>query len=545
MPWSNAKDIPPAIKAVTKGNLAWANEIARIADGLKKAGAAVDNVWAVAIAKWRKMKNKTGPAKKEFIALLNGLKEESYDEIASDIRNAWNTQHPSPESSTKPDSEGYGFVVDVYPSKVIVCNKGKHFEYSYTADFDGNVTFGDPVNVEKAYVPAMSPDAEIGFPEIGFRGIKAFENTTGKYLILWTSNAFEDREKEIFATKAWEDYVDRRDRSNIEDRVWFWHLKGTDFATVVWQDVAGKFLLEVAKVDDTPYGNKMYDAITHPERFPSLLPQGWGTSHGYVYRMGDKQGGVYNWVEKFETTVLPFHRSCNLYGGVKGTQEVLMSVRQKKEKVAGLASIIGAETANQMLSDAEAETERLKRKGIGSKATAADDEEEEVVEVEEETADADVEAAEEEEEEVAVDERAAKDDESTYELELDDAVVAEIAQRVAGSKEFAAALAKVIGKAVTTAVATAKKELTDQLTAAAKEAAEDTLEEHKEKVVKDVLKGSVRLRPYTASKDNGNVVDVEDDDTEDDSKEDKGSGIRKLPGGDIVHNVVQTFLSGR
>jgi hypothetical protein len=42
-------------------------------------------------------------------------------------------------------------------------------------------------------------------------GIKAFEQDGERYLVLWTSNAFTDRENETFKTDAWKEYVARRD----------------------------------------------------------------------------------------------------------------------------------------------------------------------------------------------------------------------------------------------------------------------------------------------------------------------------------------------
>jgi hypothetical protein len=465
------------------------------------------------------------------LAFALGYKDESFDDMSSAIRNAWNAQHPSSDAK-QPESSDSGYVQDVYPSRVIVRKDGKDYEYMYTEDIDGNVTFGDPVEVEKTYMP-MSANSEIGFG-----GIKAYEDSAGgKYIVLWTSNAFEDKEKEIFSTKAWEKYIDRRDESGVQDRVWFWHLKGTDFATIVWQDVVGRFLLEVAKVDDTKYGNKMFEAICHPERFPDLLPQGWGTSHGYMYRIGDKQGGVYDFVEKFETTVLPAHRSCNVYGGVKTAKEVLMATKNKKEKADGLASLIGDEDAQAILRDAEAETDRLERKGVKHKEAPVEAEEEVETEAEEEV---------ETEAEEEVEASAPKDDSAVYELELDDTVVAEIATKVAASKEFEASIVRVVKAALAKSVKELKSSILAEAVAAAKEATEDSVDDHKERIVKQVLSGKVKLRPYVASKAKESVVDEEDVDLGDGEKDDDGkdSQIRQLPGGDIVHNVVTSFMSG-
>lgn len=465
-----------------------------------------------------------------------GYKDESYDEMITAVRNAWNEQHPSSDMKAPETSSGY--IQEVYPSRVVICKDGKYYEYPYTTDADGNITFGDPTEVEKTYMPMFAGS------EMGIGGMKAYEDSVGgKYIVLWTSNAFEDKEKEIFSTKAWEEYVDRRDENGVQDRVWFWHLKGTDFATIVWQDVVGRFLLEVAKIDDTAYGNKMFKAICHPERFPGLLPQGWGTSHGYMYRIGDKQGGVYDFVEKFETTVLPAHRSCNVYGGVKTAKEVLMATKNRREKADGLAALIGSEDAEAILHEAESETTRLEQKGIKHKeapvAKADAETEEEEVEVE-----AEVEVETDTETETGAD--ASKEDSAVYELELDDTVVAEIASKVAGSKEFKASIVKVVKAALAESVKELKKSILTEAVAAAKEATEDSVDDHKERVVKQVLSGKVKLRPYVASKAKESVVDDDDVELGEEDKDDDGktSQVRQLPGGEIVHNVVTSFMSG-
>ena len=415
MPWSNVEDIPPAIKSVTHGNLAAANEIAKIADGMKKGGSEVDNVWAVAIAQWRKMKSK-----KELMTGVKGIE-----------------------------------------------------------DANGN-----------------------------------------KYIVLWTSNAFEDKEKEIFATKAWQDYVDRREVNGVKDRVWFWHVKGTDFATVEWQDMVGRILVEVAKVDNTEYGNKMFHALQHPDEYPDVLPQGWGTSHGYMYRAGDKEGGVYSFVEKYESTVLPAHRACNVYGTVK---EVLdMAVR--KDKKEGLAALVGDQLAGELLQDAEEQTDKLEQAGVKHKeAPLADGKKDEETEAAEDK-------VEDEETEAAED----KTDEQMYELELDESTVEEIAKEVVASKEFVTALSTAVKEAITS--------VKEELMTGAKEAAAAEVLSSKERIVQQALSGKLMLKPYTATKADDNITKREP--AASGANDEKASQVSRLPGSKVVKSIVQGMVSG-
>lgn len=358
--------------------------------------------------------------------------------------------------------------------------------------------------------------------------VKAVEIDGKRFIVLWTSNAFEDREKEIFETKAWQEYVERRDLSGRRDRVWFWHVKGTDFATVVWQDVVGRMLVEVAEVDNTEFANKMFHALQHPEEFGETLPEGWGTSHGYLYRASDKKERVYGFVEKFESTVLPAHKASNLFGEVK---EVLdMTVANVKSNA--LAELVGDELAETMLAEALKATEALEQAGVAHKE---EDEEEgdkaggsskkkkknpfvkKVVDEEEEDDEEERKKREEEEED-------AKSTDDLFELELDEPLLKEIAKHasqyieVPGTKEiesllegFKEEIIKVVAKVIPALILSSKEE-----------------------VVQEALSGRLVLKPYVASKDNGNVTTEEElPDVESDEK-----ARKKDPVLAVVRNVM-------
>lgn len=345
------------------------------------------------------------------------------------------------------------------------------------------------------------------------RGIKAFELGGERYLVLWTSNAFQDREKEIFKTKAWEDYVARRDARGKYDRVWFWHSKGTGFADIVWEDVVGRMLVDVARLDHTQYADKMWHAINHPDEFPEVVPLGWGTSHGYAYRMGDKQDGVYDFVEKFETTLLPYHRASNLWGGVKEVLDMAVT----KEKADALAKLVGPELAEQTLKDAEKATSVLEQAGISFKEDGADEEED---------------VAEEDEEE------AEGTGEELYELEVTDELVKEIASKVdiaTATKEAVDAQVKGLKEAI---LAELTPIITNAVNQAIDEAVNEKLTGQKEQIVQQALSGKISLKPWSASRSNDTSV------PDDMMKQAKEAGSHKKQR-DVVAEVVSNMLAGR
>jgi len=358
-------------------------------------------------------------------------------------------------------------------------------------------------------------------------GVKAIEADGKQLVVLWTMNSFQDREGETFATKSIEDYVARRDKSGIQDRLWFWHVKGTDFGTIVWQDVVGKFLVEVAELDQTEYGQKMFHALQHPENYPELLPEGWGTSHGYLYPANYKQNSVYQYFEKFESTVLPFHRASNSFGGVK---EVLSMKGLTAEKRAALATLVGEQRAKEILDQPASATDLLERLGISSKEL--DGEAEDVPATDQPETEATEAAASEPETEAEAEEEAKSD---VMELELTDELVKEIAAQVdikTAAKEYVDTLRDGIVKDVVDAVS-------KSLAPAIQQAISQQVVGAKESVVQQALAGKLRLRPYSPTQAKDNIL------SDAGAKELNADADKELTGGAaVVHAIAAGMLNG-
>jgi len=372
---------------------------------------------------------------------------------------------------------------------------------------------------------------------------KAYSVDGSNYILLYTSNAFKDKEHETFATKALQKYVDRRDQNHLKDRAWFWHVPGTDFGTVVWQGLVGRMLMELVKMDDTKIGRKMLTAFRHPEKFPDVLPQGWGTSHGYVYLANHKtKDKTYTNFEKFETTLLPFHRASNPYGKLK---EVYMTVTQ--EKIKAFAALVGEDNAKEALAGALAESDQLEQHvdfkeltleevyqhmadaDIDFKASTSDDDEDEDMEYEKEDDDED----EDEEGEFKPGSpefmkmlrkkkrrktaskrkgtKAVDMQEEVMEIELDDDLLNDIASRVDIQTAVKEAVSNV-PDAIMDAVQTAVKEhmgsttFLASMTAAIAPVIESLITSSKEQVVQNALTGKIVLKPWSATKDNGGTT---------------------------------------
>ena len=161
------------------------------------------------------------------------------------------------------------------------------------------------------------------------------------WFALWPTNAYVDREKEAFATKALHDYVARNARNTVKGHAWYEHVNGSKFGTI-WAEavVADHFVCQLGTYDNTPIG-QTYKAFfeKHPDSHPIHAPFGWGTSHQYDYIWQDRQDGVYEFFDIHESTVLPLHKAANIYN----PQPLLGGLKEMNDEQKTTIAAIGAE----------------------------------------------------------------------------------------------------------------------------------------------------------------------------------------------------------
>lgn len=154
-------------------------------------------------------------------------------------------------------------------------------------------------------------------------GLTIYRAADGRrFMFIVTSNSYRDRENETIATKALQAYVDRawavEDKCIPRNPLYFWH-DGDPIGDIVWADMEGPFLLEVAK--ERP--NKTIRLTTAGHRWTSTvkaiwdaIDKGtyrWGASHGFRVPDGGFTDGVYKRIAKFESSVLPLDAAANPY----------------------------------------------------------------------------------------------------------------------------------------------------------------------------------------------------------------------------------------
>src|SRR6185295_5191606 len=159
-------------------------------------------------------------------------------------------------------------------------------------------------------------------------GFKVFQDKEGKYRWLsFSSNAFEDNQKELFTTPALEEAVEHADKTGERGPLLYFHVKSAEIGQCDFQAVQGRFLVESGTFNDTPLGQKALEYLltTDEEQQVSL---------GFKYRLGDELDRQYDWFRFNERSVLPSGLAANNYTKflVLGEEDPMNPVKEAKLK---------------------------------------------------------------------------------------------------------------------------------------------------------------------------------------------------------------------
>jgi hypothetical protein len=135
-----------------------------------------------------------------------------------------------------------------------------------------------------------------------------------RMMLILTTNAYVDREGEAISHKALEAWVARQwqgDRFVGGCPLLFWHNWRLKMGEIIYSDLVGTFLVELAREDDTPIARALWNAV---ERQPH-----GAASHGFAWEKTslryDRKTGkvikVYRDLEKVETSWLPRSAAAN------------------------------------------------------------------------------------------------------------------------------------------------------------------------------------------------------------------------------------------
>lgn len=179
----------------------------------------------------------------------------------------------------------------------------------------------------------------------------------------WSSNAFQDRDEEIFSLKSLEQYVQENEENEVKGWFNLWHIKGTDFAEKRYQAIIGKFLFEAGPYLKDEKGRKALEFFKqYSAGHPEIAPEGWGASVEYKYLPEERKSKVYQWTWITRTSTLARGAAANIW--TKSTQqEFMMNDEQRKAAVV----MFGEEFTNQLISQGMQKTKELEEAGVASK----------------------------------------------------------------------------------------------------------------------------------------------------------------------------------
>lgn len=144
-----------------------------------------------------------------------------------------------------------------------------------------------------------------------------------RLMLTITSNAYIDREAEIVSQKALEGYVldswDSETRAFIGDNpLLVWH-DGDPIGDIIAADMEGPFLLEIARERPNAVINL---AASGQEPVLAEIKAVWdvleretdlAVSHQFMFLASDRADGVYDYIRKTETSVLPRWAAANYF----------------------------------------------------------------------------------------------------------------------------------------------------------------------------------------------------------------------------------------
>lgn len=184
-------------------------------------------------------------------------------------------------------------------------------------------------------------------PSVG--GFKIYKDSQGqlRWLSL-SSNAFKDRDEELFTTKALEEAIEHADKEAERGPLLVYHVPSAEIGQCDFQALAGRFLVESGTFDNTPLGSKAVEYFVKSD-------EDFQVSIGYQFHPGDEEDGVYDWLRILERSVLPHGAAANPWTSFK----VLGEKDMNEKKLTVFKDMFGDELAAKIVADAEDKTKEL------------------------------------------------------------------------------------------------------------------------------------------------------------------------------------------
>lgn len=169
------------------------------------------------------------------------------------------------------------------------------------------------------------------------------------YWIAKYTNAYEDKDGEIFTEAAHENFIRNIDMGLVDKpELWTYHLKGTKHGKADTVFGAGRIVTAVGHFDDTPEAQK---AVKFYQKNASKIK----LSHGATAPKWAIKDGVITQYNTFEISTLPNGAEANPYT----SYEAVKSMQPDPKKLEWVAAVLGKEKAEEIVQSSEKLTKEL------------------------------------------------------------------------------------------------------------------------------------------------------------------------------------------
>jgi hypothetical protein len=191
----------------------------------------------------------------------------------------------------------------------------------------------------------------------------------------WSTNAFEDREGEIFSTESLENYVSQAESKGEKGFFNLWHINAedgnfnTDFAKKAWQGVVGRFLVEAGPYLDGKRGQAAKEFFKeYGDGHPEIAPEGWGCSLEYRYLPEERETGIYENIWITRTSTLPKFAAANVWTETRQLARSKNMALSEDQIKAAVEVFKDEEFVKNLIAEGESKTAELEAAGVAHKS---------------------------------------------------------------------------------------------------------------------------------------------------------------------------------
>jgi hypothetical protein len=183
-----------------------------------------------------------------------------------------------------------------------------------------------------------------------------FKQADGRYRwITFSSNAFEDGDREIVSTKALADDVAHSDASGDYGPLLYWHMPQAELGACDYRALHDRMLIESGVFHLEAVGRAIKEAA------PRLK-----TSLGFYHPLTEPDGDkVFHTVRTFERSLLPADKAANQLTALTVTRK---ESSMDDKKLAALKDLLGDDLAAQVVKQADTQQKAAQDAGVRFKA---------------------------------------------------------------------------------------------------------------------------------------------------------------------------------